>query len=48
MRNRLILQPKARGENDGPADAGANCGEAFNPHSPDDALSCAVRTPIQI
>jgi hypothetical protein len=29
MRNRLILQPKARGENDGPADAGANCGEAF-------------------
>jgi hypothetical protein len=29
VRDRLIFQPKARGENDGPADAGANCGEAF-------------------
>jgi hypothetical protein len=31
---------------------GASIGEVglktFNPHSPDDALSCAVRTPIQI
>jgi len=29
VRNRLILEPKARGQNDGPADAGTNCGKAF-------------------
>jgi hypothetical protein len=29
-------------------EASTKTGEYISPHSPDDALSCAVRTPIQI